>query len=113
MISRVIAVLALLPLTATAGEVYNVRPAKKATYLASDSICLDGLGVILNGHGCGQIFIEVVNGYKQVTCTIKNKTDPLLDYTYVVVEHGQKTLDEHSRYDTMCADTNMVLLRSI
>jgi hypothetical protein len=112
--SKIIPFLFLSTLTANATdvEVYNVRPAKKATYLASDSICLDGLGVILNGHGCSEIFITTINDYKNVTCTEKKNADPILDRTYIVVETGQSVLPEHKRYDTMCADTNMVLLRS-
>jgi hypothetical protein len=112
--SKIIPFVFLSTLTANAStpEVYNVRPAMKATYLASDSICLDGLGVILNGHGCSEIFITTINGHKNVTCTDKKNTDPILYSTYIVVESGQSVLDEHKSYQTMCADSNMVILRS-
>lgn len=114
MFSKIIPFVFLSTLTANAStpEVYNVRPAMKATYLASDSICLDGLGVILNGHGCSQIFITTINDYKNVTCTEKKNNAPILNRTYVVVEHGQPVLDEHKSHQTMCADAAMVLLRS-
>ena len=112
MFSKIIPFIFLSTLTAnaTTPEVYNVRPAQKATYLASDSICLDGLGVILNGHGCSQIFITPINDYKNVTCTEKKTSDPILSKTYIVVEHGQQVLDEHKSHQTMCADASMVIL---
>lgn len=114
MFSKIIPLLFLSTLTVSASDpdIYNVRPAQKATYLASDSICLDGLGVILNGHGCSQIFITTINDYKNVTCTEKKNNAPILNRTYVVVEHGQPVIDEHKSHQVMCVDAAMVILSS-
>jgi hypothetical protein len=115
MFSKIIPLFLLSTLSVRASdvEVYNVRPAMKATYLASDSICLDGLGVILNGHGCSQIFITTINDYKNVTCTEKKKEDPILDRTHIVVETGQTLLVEHKQYHQVCSDPSMVILSNI
>jgi hypothetical protein len=85
------------------------KTAKQSIYLESNSVCVDGIGVILGGKGCSNIHIETVDGDQTFTCTIKETTDPALYGTYITVEQGHEIKPEYVQYKVMCIDSNVTL----
>jgi hypothetical protein len=88
------------------------RSVPQVAYVATDSICLDGLVAILSGHGCQNIHLGTeVDGQYEVTCTKKQKIDSILNDTYLIVERPNDIGDVLTGSDMMCGDTNLIVLR--
>lgn len=85
------------------------KEAKQSIYLESNSVCVDGIGVILGGKGCSNIHIETINGDQTFICTDKKTEDPALDGIYITVEQGQEIKPEYTQYKVMCIDSNVTL----
>ena len=88
---------------------------RTSLYLASDSICVDGIGAIISGYGCKNMnILDIENNRTTIQCvdeTLSHENTSGL-YTIVPVKQADMMVSENPSSELMCMDSSVALFRS-
>tara|TARA_B100000131_G_scaffold316956_1_gene358035 strand:+ start:2445 stop:2825 length:381 start_codon:yes stop_codon:yes gene_type:complete len=85
---------------------------RQTLYLATDSICFDGIVAIIAGHGCNVLNTkDIESGAVKVWCESSTRNDSALDYEYVLWNNNNDLPSKYQTAELMCVDTSFTLLR--
>ena len=87
---------------------------RKSLYLASNSICVDGVGAIISGYGCKNMHIlDIEKNRTTIQCVDESPghENTLGLFTIVPVEQLSQMTSERPSSELMCVDSNIALFR--
>lgn len=88
---------------------------RKSLYLASNSICVDGVGAIISGHGCKNMHIlDIEKNRTTIQCVDESPAhvNTVGLFTIVPVDQTSQMTSENPGSELMCVDSNIALFRS-
>jgi hypothetical protein len=86
---------------------------RETLYLATDSICFDGIVAIIAGHGCTVLNTrDIENGAVVVWCETHTREDAALEGEYILWRNEIDLIAAYLSADLMCVDTSFTLLWS-
>jgi hypothetical protein len=112
--------LLLFPLTLLANTPKTNSPAhydgdwwkRQTLYLATDSICFDGIVAVIAGHGCKVLNTkDIEDDAVVVWCESSLRQDSALDWEYILWRNENDLPKKYHTADLMCVDTSFTLIR--